>query len=415
MSLPFYREFGWEPVVLCVHPDDVESSHDPLLEQTIPADIAVERVRALSPRLTRLVGAGSLGLRSLVPIHRAGCRLLREGNFDLVFFSTTVFPCMALGAPWEKRFGVPYIVDVQDPWQSDYYSRRGAPLPPGGRLKHAVARQVARLLEPRAFASPRHLIVVSDAYRESLRERYPHLRAVDFSTLPFAASRRDFEIAAGNQVRQDIFQPSSAVRNWLYVGAAGDVMRRALELLFSAVAEVRRRNPQLLADVRIHFAGTSYAPDKAGKNSVLPLAERFGLADMVQENSRRVPYLEALRAMQQCDLLLMPGTDDPGYKPSKLFGCILSGRAILGILREESPARHLLESLKAARVATFGAGEPSDQELQEAIGAVEWAAGLPRGYAADGAWDGLAHHGARESTRRQCEIFDACARPTIPT
>ena len=46
LALPFLRETGWEPVVLCLDPTMVEGAViDPLLERTYPRDIRiVERI-----------------------------------------------------------------------------------------------------------------------------------------------------------------------------------------------------------------------------------------------------------------------------------------------------------------------------------------------------------------------------------
>src|SRR5829696_8891477 len=70
MSLPFYAEFGWEPTVLAVAPTSTERT-EPLLTETFPAGIPVERVRALPADLTRMVGVGNLALRSLPFLYSA--------------------------------------------------------------------------------------------------------------------------------------------------------------------------------------------------------------------------------------------------------------------------------------------------------------------------------------------------------
>lgn len=125
MSLPYFRESGWEPVVLAVDAAGVVGLPDPLLAQTLPTDVPVHRVSALPVSLTRLAGLGNVAYRAWFQLKSAGDRLLREGQFDLVYFSTTQFVVTALGRRWQERFGVPFVVDVQDPWRTDYYERPG--------------------------------------------------------------------------------------------------------------------------------------------------------------------------------------------------------------------------------------------------------------------------------------------------
>src|SRR5689334_3002251 len=86
MALPFFRDHGWEPVVLTVDPDFVEGVRDPFLEKTIPAGTRIIRTKAISVALTRFFGIRSLALRSMGALRQAGDALLRSEKFDLVFF-----------------------------------------------------------------------------------------------------------------------------------------------------------------------------------------------------------------------------------------------------------------------------------------------------------------------------------------
>jgi hypothetical protein len=139
MSLPYYRRFGWEPVVLTVDERWQEGALEPELLVTIPADVRVVRVRAAPAAWTRRIGIGALGLRAWPYLLRRGARLLRREKFDLVFFSTSQFITYSLGRLWKARYGVPYVIDVQDPWRTDFYDKPGAPPPPGG-WKYRFAR-----------------------------------------------------------------------------------------------------------------------------------------------------------------------------------------------------------------------------------------------------------------------------------
>ena len=50
MSLPHFREFGWDPHVLTVG-DAGDTPVDPLLSATVPADVEVGACRRSQPRL----------------------------------------------------------------------------------------------------------------------------------------------------------------------------------------------------------------------------------------------------------------------------------------------------------------------------------------------------------------------------
>ena len=160
MSLSYLEEFGWSAHVLAVAPEFVEAERDLDLLKTIPPSTTVTRVPALPVRLTRWFGLGNLGLRAVVSLSRAGGQLLRREHFDLVYFSTTVFLVLALGPHWKRRLGIPYVLDMQDPWLNDYYQRSGMP-PPGGRIKYGFAQWQARCLEPSTMRQAAHILSVS--------------------------------------------------------------------------------------------------------------------------------------------------------------------------------------------------------------------------------------------------------------
>ncbi|NJM63821.1 MAG: hypothetical protein HC849_32625, partial [Oscillatoriales cyanobacterium RU_3_3] len=52
---------------------------------------------------------------------RSAIGYYQRSSSILVFFSTTIFPVMLLGKRWWQKFGVPYVLDFQDPWRSDYH------------------------------------------------------------------------------------------------------------------------------------------------------------------------------------------------------------------------------------------------------------------------------------------------------
>src|SRR5260370_11698081 len=106
MALPYFREFGWEPVVLAVAAEFAENSRDETLMATLPEDCEIHRVHAWPAQVTRTVGLGSLALRSFPYLRAKGKEILASRKFDLVFFSTPSFPIMSLRPFWRSRFAI---------------------------------------------------------------------------------------------------------------------------------------------------------------------------------------------------------------------------------------------------------------------------------------------------------------------
>lgn len=359
MSLPHYRAHGWEPVVLVVHPDDVAGVREPELLATVPASARIETCRAWPLDRARRLGLGNLGLRAWNALRHAGNRLLAREKFDLVFFSNTQFVSFTLGPYWKHRYDVPYVIDLQDPWRTDYYQRPGAPRPPGGR-KYLLARLIARLAEGPTYRRTAGFISVSTDYYTDLARRYPWFSAKPQAVIGFGASEADLTAARALPPGPHALSRRPGEIHLLYTGAAGPIMRDALDVLFVGLRRFRDAHPADAARLRLHFYGTSYAPPGRGEASVLPLAAAHGLSDTVVEIPHRLGHLESLALQLQADALLLLGSGDPAYSPSKTYPYHLSGKPLLGVVQAESCLEKLLRELSCATLATFIPGGPPE-------------------------------------------------------
>jgi hypothetical protein len=134
---------------------------------------------------------------------------------------------------------------------------------------------------------------------------------------------------------------------------------------------------------------------------VLPAARAAGVADLIEERPARIPYLEALRWLLAADALMVVGSDDPGYVPSRLANVFWVGRPILAIA---APAGSL-----AARLAEWGG--PTAFAAHDEAGICAWLRGLADGPAAprpavSPAWREA--HSSGGMTRRLAEYFQGC-------
>jgi hypothetical protein len=395
MSLPYFRDFGWDATVLSVAPRFVEGSQEPRFAAHLPTGAAVTHTAAMPARWTRKAGLGNLGLRAFPFLYAAGHKLFARHAFDLVYFSTTVFTSIPLGRLWKRRFGVPFIVDMQDPWVNDYYGRHPeAAKPP----KHALASRLHRVLEPWSMPAADGLISVSAAYIDTLAERYPALRHKPSLVLPFGAASQDFEGLHAPQANR-FFDPADGKLHAAYVGRGGQDMWTALSLVFDTLKRGLRESPLLFRRIRLHFIGTDYAPAGRARKSIEPLAAEMGVAEYVREHPQRVPYFEALQILRDAHMLLLPGSDDPQYTPSKLYPYILARQPLLAVLHRNSGACEVLRSTKAGKVVTF--------PLSSGAGLYEtWSAILNNPSLPSTDWQAFEPFTAREMTRRQSQFFD---------
>lgn len=349
-SLPYFRQHGWEPVVVVVDPAYVEQGQDPLLLETVPNDVEVIKVKAFSTRWTRKLGLGSLALRSLWFYYRAVNQLLRQRKFDLVYFSTTMFPLPVLGRIWKKKFGIPYVIDMQDPWHTDYYlSKPKEERPP----KYWFVYPMGKYTERFAMKKADGIIAVSEAYNLTLQERYANVTPDKCLTLTFGAFEKDFEVLQRQSIPNPFFDPADGLIHIPYIGRAGHDMRFSLSCIFLALKRGIEQQPALFSRIRLYYIGTSYAANGKGVPTVAPLAQEFGVEQQVMESTDRIPYFQALKVLSDASMLLVPGSDDPKYTASKLYNYILARKPLLAVFHEESSVVKILQETKAGETVVF--------------------------------------------------------------
>ena len=398
MSLPYFQEFGWQPYTLAVAPTSGEPV-EPLLGETIPPNLDVERVRGVPAAISKWVGVGNPALRALPSLYAAGARTIARHGIDLVYFSTTMFHAMPLGRIWRRRFGVPYVLDIQDPWLSDYYEQHPESSPPP---KYSIARRVHAILEPWTMKKVSGLIAVSDAYLTTLRARYPWLTAEMCTTLPFAASTRDFELLGTHPQPNRVFNKQDGRVHGVYVGRGGDDMKPALRILFDSLKAGIATAPAVFGALALHFVGTDYATDGRARKTIEPLARESGVEAAVTEQTGRVPYFEALQLLADADFLLLIGSDDAGYTASKVYPYLLAGKPIVAVVHERSSLVKVLKDARAVVVTFSGNGE--NRAGDELLARWRQLLALDGRPVIDEATIG--RYSAREMTRRQCVVFD---------
>ena len=403
MALPFFAEFGWDPLILKIDPDEQEGIRDPLLCDTVPENIRTWQAGAIPRRWTAWFGLNSVGLRSIFHLARLGSKIIEKEQPAVIFFSTTMFPVMILGRYWRWLHGVSYILDFQDPWRDE---RRVTDLTTRRSLKQRLTTIISAILEPFALRGACHVVSVSPQYPVTLTQRYSWIQPEQFTVLPFGAAEGDFALLPRLGVQQTIFDPNDGRQHWVYVGRGGGDMAFAARALFVALRNAKHSSPQMNSNIMIHFIGTDYAPADRSKKSIEPIAVECEVAEYVHEISTRIPYFEALRCLLDADALIVLGSNDNGYTASKIYPYILANKPMLAIFHEDSSVVEVSRSTGAGTVVTFNdLGDTA--ALATEIGARWFSLGDKRPSCTN--WNTFDQYTARQMTRRLCDTFDAVA------
>jgi hypothetical protein len=408
--LPFLGDLGWEPILLCVDSKYVGGPVEPELLETIPISTIVVPTHAFSHRLARKIGIGALWIRTGRSLRIAGEKILREKEIDLVFFSTTEFPFISLGPRWKKKFGVPFVVDLQDPWVNRYYHTTRSK-PPGGWLKHSLHQALASWQERRAIGAASHVVAVSQAYVDRLRRVYPSLSSAEFSVIPIGASETDFVVALQGHKTQTTLPLHEGRLEWVYAGAVNAGMFKAIRAFFNALRRALDEAQIPRNAVHVTFIGTDYAWHRGSVPKVMDLAKECGVADYVTEKPRRIGYLETLRCLRTADALLMFGVDESAYNASKLYSFILARKPLLAVFHRDSPVTRAIRKAKAGTVVHFSDDDNHASDLSRCIFA-EWFESKAFAKTPVTDWARVEQHLAKAMTRKIAGLFDRVVAPT---
>ncbi len=354
MSLPFFNDFGWNFEIVTVADKYSDFTKDPLLVQSLPANVRVHYIKALDKRWTSKFGLGSIALRSLWFYRKKVNQLLKEKKFDLIFFSTAQFPVCILGAYWKKRFGIPYVIDMQDPWYSDYYRNKPRRERPP---KYWFSQRLSKYLEPIAMKKVDGLMSVSQPYLQTLSSRYENCQHIPGRVITFGAFEKDLEIANANQQSQPSLLPDNGLIKIVYIGRGGADMKDAVELLFNGFRKCLDESPILFKNFHFYFLGTSYAASGTGERTIKPVAEAMNIGDHVTENPDRIPFYQTLNTLAAAHALFIPGSNDPNYTASKIYPYIMLQKPLLAIFHPASSVVNILGRLKVGTVVRFDEGK----------------------------------------------------------
>jgi hypothetical protein len=135
---------------------------------------------------------------------------------------------------------------------------------------------------------------------------------------------------------------------------------------------------------------------------------------MVDEHPHRIGYVDTLNHLMHSRAVLVLGSTEPHYTPSKVFQAMLSERPVFALLHRDSTAVAMIRSAHAGDVLTLSEDAlPSPDAVATSLQAFIERPGHDAASVDPSVFEG---YSARESTRLFAEALDrACARSGRPT
>jgi hypothetical protein len=396
-------EFGWEPIVVTVHPRHYESTIDLANERLLPDNLKVLRTSAFPVKWTRKLGLGDIGMRSLWFHWRALARLCRQKQLDMVFISLLPGISSVLGRLIYAQFKVPYVIDYQDPWVTNYYwSVPKEQRPPKWPLVYAMAST----LEPFALKNVSCITGVSKGTTDGVVEHYPWLSNICTAEIPLGGEPADYVYLRKHPRSNPIFNREDGLLHISSVGRGGVDTLPVLRTIFEAIQIGRQISPELFSRLRLHFVGTTYAPNAKDNYQVMPLAHEMGVADYVDEHPGRVAYLDSLQILLDSHGLLAVGSILSHYTASKIFPYIMSSRPLLAIFHKASSVIDIVHDAGAGQTVAFADEADLSTKASQIAAQLETLLSLPTTYQPPTKWEAVEAYTGRAMAHRLAGVFD---------
>ena len=310
---------------------------------------------------------------------RAGITLSRAQNYTVIVSSGPPHTTHAAAQSISRAIGVPYVLDLRDPWSHTQ------------RLPESLASPVFVALasrdERRCLKDAALVVANTSALQDALATVHPGLH--------------DRLIAVRNGCDDDPIPASRPSREFVIRFAGTVYFERDPRMLFRGAARAIRQLGVAASELRIEFVGVF---DSAGGLPISAIAREEGIAEFVSVGPPR-PHREALEFFGGATMLVtLPGYNSAMTIPAKTFEYVRFDAWILAITEPGTPLARLLEGTDADVVA------PEDVDaIAAAIRArySQHAAGIrPKALGADGRFD------RSGQARLLFDAIDRVARPT---
>ena len=414
---PHLADHGWEPTVVTVDPRDYDTRLDPELAAMVPSTLRVIRCRAWPTRWTRRAGIGDLGIRAFRGLLQTCSTLLRDEDFDALF--VTIYPAYPalLGSLLKRRFGVPFVLDYQDPWVGAWGQTVGGGPDGQADAKSRLTRWLGERLEPVAVRAADAITAVSAETYEQVRLRNPVLARTCCLTLPIGGEQADFERVRQGPARNPYFDPSDGNIHICSVGTLLPLGYETLRAVLRALAEMRDHRPHLYERIRLHFFGTSNETRADAPARVRLVADELGVGDRVSEVAARIGYLDAIAVQTQATAILMMGSSERHYTASKLYPGLLAARPLVAVCHEASSVCEILRRVArppSVRLVTYGDTERAEKRVDAIAAALSAVAEDPSYDARAVDLEVLAGFSAHALSGRLAKLLDDVSSPRLP-
>ncbi|MEO5644415.1 MAG: glycosyltransferase family 4 protein [Bacteroidia bacterium] len=258
------------------------------------------------------------------------CELIESENIDAVITTSPPHSTQLVGLKLKKKYNLPWLADLRDPWTGIYYYDKLFLTPFSKRRDGRMEREV--------LENASAVVVVSNDIRKNLLAKSTKLKPENFHVIPNGFDLEDFDKIEPEQRENDFIIS--------YTGTLTNDYR--LEGFLEAVTKLLKENNF----VKLHITGSMPTGIKEKIENAAPGKVRF---------KAHVSHEEAIAQMKAADVLLLVIPDAPGNKgilTGKLFEYLAAEHPVLCIGPVDGDAAEIIQTCEAGKTFSYedGAG-----------------------------------------------------------
>ena len=286
---------------------------------------------------------------------RKSAILVKKDKIDFLYITIPSNYIAPLGYLISKKYKIPYAIDFQDPWLSQYDGTEKL------FSKKWLSYKLSSLLEPISLKNASFISSVSEKYYDDMLDKYKFLKPEKCLQVPIGIDEEDFNILNDTKKVPFLFTEDNNKFRLIYTGAMLPKAYTNIELLFKSLVELKKNQKLIFNKLAIHFVGTGLDPNNKNKYNIQEIASEYNLEDIIFEHPARINYIDVINHLVHSDGILIIGSTEKHYSPSKLFQANLAKRPILAILHPESPSH---EYINPDIVEVVNIDENSDENIK---------------------------------------------------
>ncbi|HKQ25262.1 MAG TPA: glycosyltransferase [Burkholderiales bacterium] len=347
--------FGWEPLVLTVHPRAYPRVSDDQLGD-LPSSVVVERAFALD-------SARHLAILGRYPAFAArpdrwitwwlgavpeGLAMIRKYRPDTLWSTYPIATAHKIGYTLHRLSGLPWIADFRDPMAQDGY-----PADPKTWRSY-------RAIEERALRSASFSVFATAGAARTYRERYPDVPDAHLAVIENGYDDESFAQVEGSN--------------------AGPLLPGTFTLVHSGIVYPSERDPtQLFQALRSMLDAGRLKPGElrlrlrapAHEALLAKLIDKFRLAEVV-ELCPPIPYHRALQEMMRADgLLVLQASNCNDQIPAKVYEYLRCRRPIMALTDPAGDTASLLRKAGIRNIARLDSAQEIELELRRFLDQVK--------------------------------------------